>query len=174
LLTPFRKDIVMMKMLGIGLLAIVSAGLFWSAAYAQSDEYCSQRAREICGDNQTIGDCFQDQAMWTNLGSACTGAVQTMIEGEREATQQDNNYSAVNLYGTSYGGVLRSGPGQEFSKVASVHEGDSVEVLQDPDVWMDGYKWFKVRTPQGVGYHWGGIFCIQSDTAPAGVFSNCQ
>ena len=115
--------------------------------------------------------------MWNSLDPDCTASVQTMIETEREAMQQqqqDNNYSAVNLYGQSYGGVLRSGPGQEFSKVASVREGDSVEVLEDPDVWWDGYKWFKVRTPQGVGYHWGGIFCIPSDTPPAGVFSNCQ
>ena len=158
------------------LLAIASVFLCGSAAYAQ-DEYCSQRAREICGDNQTIGQCFDDQRMWNSLDPDCTASVQTMIETEREAMQQqqqDNNYSAVNLYGQSYGGVLRSGPGQEFSKVASVREGDSVEVLEDPNVWWDGYKWFKVRTPQGVGYHWGGIFCIPSDTPPAGVFSNCQ
>ena len=49
----------MMKMLGMGLLVVVSAGLSWSAAQAQSDEYCYKRARGICGDNQTIGDCFQ-------------------------------------------------------------------------------------------------------------------
>jgi uncharacterized protein YraI len=70
--------------------------------------------------------------------------------------------------------VLRSGPGQEFSRVASLREGDSIEIIGDPDVWMDGYKWFKVRTPRGVGFHWGGILCIPSDTPPAGVYSNCQ
>lgn len=160
------------KMSGIALLAIASAFIGSADASAQ-DEYCSQHAREICGDNQTISQCFDDQRMWNSLDSECTGAVQTIIEGEREATQDDND-SAVNLYGQSYGGVLRSGPGQEFSRVASLREGDSIEIIGDPDVWMDGYKWFKVRTPQGVGYHWGGIFCIQSDTAPAGVFSNCQ
>jgi hypothetical protein len=143
------------------------------SAHAQSDDYCSQQARQVCGDNQTIGQCFDDQRMWNSIDADCTGAVQTMIETEREATQ-DSNYSAVSLYGTSYGGVLRSGPGQEFSKVASIQEGDSVEIIEDPEVWMDGYKWFKVRTPRGVGYHWGGIFCIPSDTPPAGVYSNCQ
>ena len=156
------------------LLAVASAFFVCGAsAYAQ-DEYCNRHARDICGDNQTISQCFDDQRMWSSLDPSCTATVQTIIEGEREATQQDNNYSAVNLYGTSYGGVLRSGPGQEFSKVASVREGDSVEILEDPEVWFDGYKWFKVRTSQGVGYHWGGIFCIPSDTPPAGVFSNCQ
>lgn len=152
-------------------LAFVLSGV--GPALAQSDEYCSQQARQVCGDNQTIGQCFDDQRMWDSIDANCTAAVQTMIETEREATQ-DNNYSAVNLYGTSYGGVLRSGPGQEFSQVASVSEGDSIEILADPDVWMNGYKWFKVRAPQGVGYHWGGIICIPSDTPPAGVYSNCQ
>jgi hypothetical protein len=158
------------------LLAVTSAFICGSGAHAQ-DEYCSQRAREICGDNQTISQCFDDQRMWNSLDADCTASVQTIIENEREAMQQqrqDNNYSAVDLYGQSYGGVLRSGPGQEFSKVASVREGDSVEILEDPEVWFDGYKWFKVRTPQGVGYHWGGIFCIPSDAPPAGVFSNCR
>lgn len=166
----------MKRMWNLPLISAASIFVLGSNAYAQ-DEYCNQQARQICGDNQTISQCFDDQDMWSNLDPQCAGTVQTIIENEREATQQqnsDSNYSAVNLYGQSYGGVLRSGPGQEFSKVASVREGDSVEVLEDPNVWMDGYKWFKVRTPQGVGYHWGGIFCIPSDTPPRGVFSNCQ
>lgn len=146
-----------------------------SVAAAQSDEYCSRQAREVCGDNQTISQCFDDQDMWNNISRNCTGAVQTMIEGEREATQQqDSDYSAVNLYGQSYGGVLRSGPGQEFSRVASLREGDSIEIIGDPDVWWNDYKWFKVRTPRGVGYHWGGIMCVSSDTPPTGIYSNCQ
>lgn len=147
--------------------------LLWAPASSAQDDYCSQRARALCGDNQTMGQCFEDQDMWGNLDADCTGAVQTMIETEREASEAPND-SAVNLYGTSYGGVLRSGPGQEFSRVASIREGDSIEILEDPDVWWEGYKWFRVRTPQGVGYHWGGIFCIPGAAPPAGVFSNCQ
>jgi len=162
----------MKRLSGIVLMAAASAFIGGAGARAQ-DEYCSQHAREICGDNQTISQCFDDQRMWSSLDPDCTGAVQTIIETEREATQ-DNNYSAVNLYGQSYGGILRSGPGQEFSKVASLREGDSIEIIGDPDVWWDGYKWFKVRTDRGVGYHWGGILCVPSDTPPAGVYSNCQ
>ncbi|RYE55540.1 MAG: SH3 domain-containing protein [Rhizobiaceae bacterium] len=157
---------------GIALLAIAAALLAGGTARAQ-DEYCAQHAREICGDNQTISQCFDDQRMWSSLDPDCTGAVQTIIEGEREATQSEND-SAVNLYGQSYGGVLRSGPGQEFSRVASLREGDSVEIIGDPNVWWNDYKWFKVRTDRGIGYHWGGILCVPSDTPPAGVYSNCQ
>ena len=155
------------------LLAVASAFLCGSVAHAQ-DEYCSQRAREICGDNQTISQCFDDQRMWSSLDPDCTASVQTIIENEREAMQQDSSYSAVNLYGQSYGGVLRSGPGQEFSRVASLREGDSVEIIEDSGVWWNDYKWFKVNTSRGIGYHWGGIICIPSDTPPAGVYGNCR
>jgi hypothetical protein len=163
----------MARRLFIILAGCLAAGLAADRAAARSDEFCSQQARQICGENQTIGDCFDDERMWDSLDPECTGAVQTMIETEREASQPENA-DPVNLYGTSYGGILRSGPGQEFSKVASLREGDSIEILEDPGVWMDGYKWFKVRTPRGVGYHWGGIFCVPGDTPPAGIFSNCQ
>lgn len=162
----------MKRLSAILLLAAASAFAGGVGARAQ-DEYCSQHAREICGDNQTISQCFDDQRMWSSLDPDCTGAVQTIIEGEREATQSEND-SAVNLYGQSYGGVLRSGPGQEFSKVASLREGDSVEIIGDPNVWWNDYKWFKVRTDRGIGYHWGGILCVPSDTPPAGIYSNCQ
>lgn len=160
----------MTRLSAILLLATASAFIGGAEAWAQ-DEYCSQHAREICGDNQTISQCFDDQRMWSSLDPDCTGAVQTIIEGEREATQSEND-SAVNLYGQSYGGVLRSGPGQEFSRVASLREGDSVEIIGDPNVWWNDYKWFKVRTDRGIGYHWGGILCVPSDTPPAGVYSN--
>ena len=164
----------MLVRLALPAVALMLAG----DAFAQSnDEYCAQRVAEVCGDNQSIGDCFQDQRMWSSVGSECQGAVQTLIENEREATEQqqsDSSISAVNLYGFSYGGVLRAGPTMDAAKVASIQKGDEVEVLEDPGVWMNGYKWFKVRTPHGTGYHWGGIFCITGDTLPEGVFDNCQ
>jgi hypothetical protein len=173
-LALFNKRTIMTKVSGM-LLAVASAVFVCgSAAYAQ-DEYCNQHAQEICGGNQTISQCFEDQAMWRNLDPSCTATVQTIIENEHEAMQQqDNSYSLVNLYGQSYGGALREGPSANYAQVGTIHERDSVEILEDPNVWYDGYKWLKVRTPQGVGYHWGGRICIPSDTAPSGVFSNCN
>lgn len=169
----FQRDMAMRIVSGM-LLAVASAFVVGSAAYAQ-DEYCNQHAQEICGGNQTISQCFEDQAMWRNLDPSCTATVQTIIENEREAMQQqDNSYSLVNLYGQSYGGALREGPSANYAQVGTIHEGESVEILEDPNVWYDGYKWLKVRTPQGVGYHWGGRICIPSDTAPSGVFSSCR
>jgi hypothetical protein len=173
-LALFNKRTVMTKVSGM-LLAVASAFfVYGSGAHAQ-DEYCNQHAQEICGGNQTISQCFQDQGMWRNLDPSCTATVQTIIENEREAMQQqDNNFSLVNLYGTSYGGALREGPSANYAQIGTIYEGDSVEILEDPNVWYDGYKWLKVSTPQGVGYHWGGRICIPHNVTPAGVFSsNC-
>lgn len=166
-----------MRIVSSMLLALASAFICGSAAYAQ-DEYCNQHAQEICGGNQTISQCFDDPAMWRNLDPSCTGTVQTIIENEREATQQqqqDSNVSLVNLYGQSYGGALREGPSANYAQIGTIYEGDSVEILEDPNVWFDGYKWLKVSTPQGVGYHWGGRICIPHNVTPNGVFSsNCR
>ena len=162
-------------------LALLSLAACSGLAQATSrDEICAQRVADLCG-NMLVGKCFDDQSMWEKVGNRCQGAVQTLIENENDAQQQDtetdtgsNMLSAVNLFGFSYGGVLRMGPGMEFAKQASIAEGDQVEVLADTGVWMDGYKWFKVRTPQGVGYHWGGIFCITGQQVPDGVYMNCE
>jgi len=153
-----------------------------AAAQNASDETCALRVREVCGD-AALGKCFNDNSKWGDVGSECEGAVQTLIENEREAREQNaapeidtgtNTLSAVNQFGFSYGGQLRKGPGMEFGKLASILKGDQVEVIEDTGVWFDGYKWFKVRTPRGTGYHWGGIFCITGDSAVDGVFDNCQ
>jgi len=172
----------MRRLLGIGL-ALGCLGLSAGGAEAQfSDEVCAQRVSDLCGA-VAIGKCFDDPSMWDAIVTDCHGAVQTLIENEREANEQSaapeidtgtNTVSAVGQYGFFYGGQLRMGPGMEFAKQASVLKGDQVEVLEDTGVVFDGYKWFKVRTPRGTGYHWGGIFCITGDNAVDGVFDNCQ
>ena len=78
------------------------------------------------------------------------------------------------MRGQSYGGILRSGPGMNYGKVASLQEGDPIDIIQDTGKWFDGYKWYKVRTHLGVGYHWGGIFCIDLDTQIEGILDKCN
>lgn len=175
----------MKNLLGATALMLLSAAAHHAAQAEEfTDDICAQRVADLCG-NTPVGKCFEDQSMWTYIVSDCHGAVQTLIENEREAQQQNdtqpqeqdygsNMPSAVNQFGFSYGGQLRMGPGMEFAKQASIEKGDQVEVIEDTGVWMDGYKWFKVRTPRGTGYHWGGIFCITGDQLPEGVFDNCQ
>jgi len=139
-----------------------------------SDEDCSNRVQKICGDG-SIAQCFQDDSKWSTVGMECEGAVQTLIENESDAdAQSDTVITAVGMEGFAYGGKLRQGPSMNTPKKASIALGDKITVLEDSGVWMNNYKWFKVRTPRGTGYLWGGIFCLPGDLLPEGVADNCQ
>ncbi len=115
--------------------------------------------------------------MMSQLPANCVGDIQPMVEMAREAqAEQDKAFEQVPddaLTGMSYGGVLRSGPSMDHRRVASLREGDHLEILEDTGVWFNDYKWFFVSTPQGTGYHWGGIFCVDRITQLDGVFSKC-
>lgn len=167
----------MRKTVGIVALALAACGIADAAYAGMSDEECAEHVAQQCGP-MSLDQCFKDDSMWNKIDQDCTAYVQTNIENAREATEQDTQqnttYSAVGMDGYSYGGQLRMGPGMEFAKQASVTQGEPIKVLADTGVWMDGYKWFKVRTSQGTGYHWGGIFCIPGDVPAEGVLDNCE
>ena len=141
---------------------------------AASDEECAQRVQKVCGDG-SVAKCFEDNSKWSKVGSDCEGAVQTLIENENDANGQGAaQVTAAGMDGVAYGGKLRKGPAMDTPKIASVILGDKIKVLEDSGVWMNDYKWFKVKTPRGTGYLWGGIFCVPGDVLPEGVFDNCQ
>ncbi len=50
------------------------------------------------------------------------------------------------MYGRSLGGVMRSNPNMASKKIASLKEGDRIEILEDTGVTMNGYTWFKIQT----------------------------
>lgn len=134
------------------------------------DEQCLAAVKALCGDG-SIRECFNTDSAWQRIPPTCEGDVQSMIEGEREALAADVP-RATELPAVSYGGILRSGPGMDYKKLASLRARDPLEVLEETDVWMGDYKWFKVKTSAGTGYHWGGIFCSMGGK-PEGVFSDC-
>ena len=169
----------MRKFTGIMLAALAAYGYSSPAFARMNDEQCAQHVGDMCG-NQLLGKCFEDAGMWDQIPRECTAITQTNIEGEREATeqqqdtQQTNTFSAVGMEGYSYGGQLRMGPGMEFAKQASMAKGDAIRIIEDTGVWMDSYKWFKVSSSKGVGYHWGGIFCVPGHMPADGVLDNCE
>ena len=75
------------------------------------------------------------------------------------------------LKAISWGGKVRSGPGMEYPQIASLAEGDPVELLENSEIWMDGFAWFKILfLDDEVGYKWGGILCTFDDKLD-GVYS---
>jgi len=69
--------------------------------------------------------------------------------------------------------VLRAGPGTGERKLASVAEGERIRLLDRTGVVTDDYRWYRVMTVHGEGYHWGGIFCSDGPEPLAGVLTVC-
>lgn len=160
---------------------LLLAATYSNAASAQASDQCYQMAEIVCGGEELV-PCMGRPEMMEQMPPACVGDMQTMIEMEREFyAEQDEAFerNANNatqddtVSGMSYGGVLRSGPGMEYDRVASLREGDYLDILEDTGVWFNDYKWYLVASPQGTGYHWGGIICVNLDTQIEGIFEKC-
>ncbi len=76
------------------------------------------------------------------------------------------------MWGQSYGGIVRAGPGANFAKVASLREGDRVQIVHSTEKVMGGYNWFQVKFKGRNGYQWGGIMC--ADDPLPGILSRCK
>ncbi len=72
----------------------------------------------------------------------------------------------------SFGGKVRSGPSMETRKTASLREGEAITLLENTGQRMGEHDWFKIRFRGRIGYHWGGIMCIDGIKA-VGILSVC-
>jgi hypothetical protein len=73
----------------------------------------------------------------------------------------------------SWGGVVRSGPGREFSRLGSLAEGERITLIENTGVLDNDYAWFKIRyRGNRVGYQWGGIVCGLGQPID-GAFETC-
>lgn len=74
--------------------------------------------------------------------------------------------------GKSLGGIVRAEPNMASARVASLPEGEFVQILESTHINMDGYDWFKIEFKGRTGYQWGGIMC--SDDPLPGIFQKCE
>ncbi|MBC7282298.1 SH3 domain-containing protein [Hoeflea sp.] len=145
-----------------------------TASLAQMSRDCDQQLTDICADEDYVS-CMSRPGMMDIIGPECVGDVQMMLEMDREARADQGGQDTQDdtMRGLSYGGVLREGPGMEYAKIASMQEGDPIDILEDSGVWFDGYKWYYIQTFRGSGYHWGGIFCVDAATQIEGILDKC-
>ncbi len=82
--------------------------------------------------------------------------------------------SSKSFSAKSWGGVVRSGPGMDFKQIASLKEGEKITVIEDANVEMNGYRWYKIRFGANkVGFQWGGIICPIGKPVD-GAFQSCE
>ena len=158
----------------VPLVAVMGVALMTNEAQAQDlQSWCEVEARRMCGDtasNRPLADCMGQNDLWSIVPNECVGDLQTMIEMDREFHEQMNGSGPA---AWSYGGILREGPGTSFRRMGSLVEGEYIQVLDETGVWWNGYQWFRVSTSIGTGFHWGGIFCTESDVYVDGAFGAC-
>lgn len=74
----------------------------------------------------------------------------------------------------SWGGIVRSGPGQHYRKVGSLREGEWVIILERTNEIFQDRPWFKIKYRGGrIGYKWGGILCSVGEFVE-GTFQTCN
>jgi len=74
----------------------------------------------------------------------------------------------------SLGGRVRSGPGLDFITRTVLSARTPVTLLENTELSMDGYDWFRFETLEGVtGYQWGGVICSIGGVLP-GVLRQCE
>lgn len=79
------------------------------------------------------------------------------------------------LIAGSWGGIVRSGPGENYERVTSLKEGEEV-TLMAPGVPVrpNDYPWFRISYGENgnEGYMWGGILCSTGAERPD-IFKLC-
>ncbi len=152
--------------------AVASLLLIAGTAFAQDlQNWCRDDALARCGDpSLSLATCMDDFDLWPVVPNECIGDLQTMIEMDREFEQQESGI----VFGFSFGGILYDGPGREYGELGGLVGGDWLDLMEDTEISLDGYKWFLVDTPIGTGYHWGGNFCTEGEEAVEGVFGTCD
>jgi hypothetical protein len=74
----------------------------------------------------------------------------------------------------TWGGIVRSGPGQEFSRLASLAEGERITLVENTGVFWNEYPWFKILyRGNRRGYQWGGIVCSLGNPIE-GAYQTCR
>ncbi|MGI9383351.1 MAG: SH3 domain-containing protein [Methyloligellaceae bacterium] len=74
----------------------------------------------------------------------------------------------------SWGGSVRSGPGMQHGKVASLQNGEPITILEQANApFFQDRPWFRIRYRGRVGFQWGGIICPRGKAIP-GTFQVCN
>ena len=127
----------------------------------------------------------QDQRQWLGQRNRC-GSNDQCIEGqyldrtaylnewfEPGSPQQPPQAQGGGFAAKSWGGIVRSGPGVNYAKIASLNEGERITVLQQTRQYYQDRPWFQISFRGRTGYHWGGIIC-PIDRAVPGTYQVCN
>lgn len=140
----------------------------------------------VAGDSATIygdfgeSDCFASRSIAVEEGwqLGTTFSDPSGGDGWRSVSGSGERWRETEASGTvfTWGGNVRAGPGQDFTRVGGVPLGVEVELLAETDRrWLEGYPWYKVRLPGGKsGYIAGGLLCSREGREGTFNSRNCE
>jgi hypothetical protein len=74
----------------------------------------------------------------------------------------------------SWGGIVRSGPGQNYARLTALREGERVALLFNTGIVWNDFPWFLIRfRDDQLGFMWGGILCSRGAQV-AGTYQRCR
>lgn len=95
-------------------------------------------------------------------------------QNHQQNHQQQGNHISFPRKAKSWGGIVRSGPGQHYRKVGSLREGEWVTILERTNEIFQDRPWFKIKYRGGrIGYKWGGILCSVGEFVE-GTYQTCN
>ena len=117
------------------------------------------------------------------VGTACTGTndegesyigvvANDRPDGVTTIPPEQTGHAGFPLPAKSWGGIVRTGPGQQYLRAASLREGEPIVILERTSEQFQGLPWFKISYRGQIGYHWGGIICPKGQPIP-GTFQVC-
>jgi membrane-bound inhibitor of C-type lysozyme/uncharacterized protein YecT (DUF1311 family) len=126
-------------------------------------QWLGQRNR--CGSN--------DQCIQTALYDRIAYLNEYLEPGQPPVQPPQTGGVSFPFQARSWGGIVRSGPGTQYRKIASLSERESITVLQQTAQYYQDRPWFKISFRGRVGYHWGGIICPTGRAVP-GTYQVCN
>lgn len=97
-----------------------------------------------------------------HMDPALSGTVTATFSKRQHAANNNNPQPEINYpyQASSWGGIVRTGPGMHFDRTASLFEKEAITIVARTSEMMNGYPWMQVKYRNNqYGYQWGGIIC---------------
>jgi hypothetical protein len=131
-------------------------------------------ARTYSEDLTTFIDDYPNGQAWMDAFFAAEQQCKNNTDyGSNQPPADAGESGGFPIEAGSWGGIVRSGPGQEFSKLATLAEGERITLIENTGVWANDYPWFRIEyRGSRRGYQWGGIICSVGNQVD-GTYETC-
>lgn len=114
---------------------------------------------------------------WMEASFAADKQCKNADYGSNEPPPGDNepNPPPGPIEAASWGGIVRSGPGQNYRRLGTLEQGEHVMLLENTSQMFNGFPWWRIEFwGSREGYMWGGILCGLNGETIEGTYQSCE